>query len=53
MDIKRPTSLDSCSVGIINYGMGNLKSIQNALDYLGIANFLIEKPQDFFLNVRN
>lgn len=48
MDIKRTTSLNSGSIGIINYGMGNLKSIQNALEYLGIANFLIEKPKDFF-----
>ena len=27
-------------VGIIDYGMGNLKSIQNALDYLGVENEL-------------
>lgn len=31
-------------IGIINYGMGNLKSVQNALDYLKIQNSIIEDP---------
>lgn len=28
-------------IGVINYGMGNLKSVQNALDYLGLENELV------------
>ncbi len=28
------------AIGIIDYGMGNLKSVSNALDFLGAANFI-------------
>ena len=34
-------------IGIINYGVGNLRSVKNSLDYLGIANKIIAKPKDF------
>jgi glutamine amidotransferase len=32
------------AIGIINYGMGNLASIQNALESLGSEVFLVETP---------
>ena len=32
-------------VGIIDYGMGNLKSIENALDYLGVKNQLVDNSK--------
>lgn len=33
-------------IGIINYGVGNLRSVKNSLDYLGILNKVITKPQE-------
>lgn len=36
-------------LGIINYGMGNLASVQNALDYLQIPNQFVEAPRDIGL----
>ena len=33
-------------IGIIDYGMGNLMSVQNALNYLGEDNILCNKPSD-------
>lgn len=36
-------------LGIINYGMGNIASVQNALDYLQIPNRLVEAPGDISL----
>ncbi len=36
-------------LGIINYGMGNLASVQNALDYLQIPNRMVEAPSDIIL----
>ncbi|MFN8259046.1 MAG: imidazole glycerol phosphate synthase subunit HisH [Bacteroidales bacterium] len=33
-------------IGIINYGCGNLGSIENMLDYLNIRNIIINKPED-------
>ena len=36
-------------LGIINYGMGNLASVQNALDYLQIPNRMVESPSDIRL----
>jgi glutamine amidotransferase len=33
-------------VGIVDYGMGNLKSLANALDYLSIQNRFCKKPED-------
>lgn len=33
-------------VGILNYGMGNLGSVQNALNYLDIPNRIITNPCD-------
>lgn len=35
-------------VAIIDYGMGNLKSIINALDYLGVESKLISNPKYLF-----
>ena len=32
-------------VGIIDYGMGNLKSIENALDHLGVKNQLVDNSK--------
>lgn len=33
-------------IGIINYGVGNLQSVKNSLDYLNIHNIFINKPQE-------
>ena len=33
-------------IGIIDYGMGNLMSVQNSLDYLGEKNLICDKPDD-------
>lgn len=33
-------------IGIINYGVGNLQSVKNSLDHLGIPNAIVDKPQD-------
>ncbi len=33
-------------IGIINYGMGNLRSVKNSLDYLSIPNAVINKPRE-------
>ena len=33
-------------IGIIDYGAGNLYSVQKALNYLGLANALIRAPDD-------
>ena len=33
-------------IGIIDYGMGNIMSVQNALNYLGEDNVLCNKPSD-------
>jgi imidazole glycerol-phosphate synthase subunit HisH len=35
-------------VGIVNYGMGNLGSVQRALDDLGVENFVAAHPQALF-----
>ncbi len=34
-------------IGIIDYGMGNLKSIYKAMEYLGYSVKLITKPEEF------
>lgn len=33
-------------VGIVNYGVGNLKSVKNSLDFLNIPNTFIIKPKE-------
>src|SRR3989344_9331695 len=33
-------------IAIIDYGAGNLKSVKNALDYLGVASKITDKPVD-------
>jgi glutamine amidotransferase len=33
-------------IGIIDYGMGNLHSVKNALDFLGIENQIIANPSE-------
>ena len=33
-------------IGIINYGMGNLQSVKNTLDYIGLNNSIINSPKD-------
>lgn len=33
-------------IGIINYGVGNLQSVKNSLDYLTIPNRIIDKPAE-------
>ena len=33
-------------IGIINYGIGNLQSVKNSLDYLDIPNKIIRKPAE-------
>ena len=34
-------------IGIINYGMGNLTSVKNALDFLQVPNSIIDKAEEF------
>ena len=34
-------------IGILDYGMGNLSSVTNALNYLGIDNHVVTSPEDF------
>lgn len=34
-------------IGILDYGMGNLKSVANSLTYLGLESFILEKTEDF------
>lgn len=34
-------------IGILDYGMGNLPSVVNALDYLGVANKIVTHPDNF------
>jgi glutamine amidotransferase len=34
-------------IGIVNYGMGNIASVVNALSFVGFESELIEKPTDF------
>jgi len=31
-------------IGIINYGVGNLRSVKNSLDHLGVPNAFVSKP---------
>ena len=33
-------------LGIIDYGMGNIASVKNALDYLGMANRIVTDPRE-------
>ena len=33
-------------IGIIDYGMGNLKSVQNAINYLGYFSDLVVDPEN-------
>ena len=33
-------------ISIVNYGMGNIRSIQNALDFLGLDSRLIKIPEE-------
>lgn len=33
-------------IGILNYGMGNLRSVHNALDYLGCESKIINTPDE-------
>lgn len=33
-------------IGIIDYGMGNLRSVKNALDYLGVKSFISASPKE-------
>lgn len=34
------------NVGIIDYGMGNLQSVSNALKFLGVSSFIASEPKD-------
>lgn len=34
------------SIGIIDYGMGNLQSVRNALNYIGTASFISSDPDE-------
>lgn len=42
--VERPISYKM--IGIINYGVGNLQSVKNSLDYLNISNKIIDEPQE-------
>ena len=33
-------------IGIINYGIGNLQSVKNSLDFLNIPNTIVNKPEE-------
>ena len=33
-------------IGIVNYGVGNLQSVKNSLDFLNIPNAIINKPEE-------
>lgn len=33
-------------IGVVNYGMGNLKSVQNALNYLGVPSAIVNQPSE-------
>ncbi|OGN00499.1 MAG: imidazole glycerol phosphate synthase, glutamine amidotransferase subunit [Candidatus Yanofskybacteria bacterium RIFCSPHIGHO2_01_FULL_42_12] len=33
-------------IGVINYGVGNLQSVKNSLDFLGIPNEIVDKSQE-------
>ena len=33
-------------IGIVNYGIGNLQSVKNSLDFLNIPNAIINKPEE-------
>ena len=33
-------------IGIVDYGVGNLKSVTNAMDYLGLATVITSDPQE-------
>jgi glutamine amidotransferase len=33
-------------IGVLNYGMGNLSSVTNALEYLGVENSIIHDPEE-------
>jgi len=37
-------------ISIVNYGMGNIRSIQNVLDFVGVENKVIETPKDIVEN---
>ena len=34
-------------IGLLDYGMGNLSSVSNALDHLGIDNIIVNTPEAF------
>ena len=34
-------------IGLLDYGMGNLSSVSNALEYLGIDNLIVNTPEAF------
>jgi glutamine amidotransferase len=34
-------------IGVLDYGMGNLSSVTNALEYLGIQNVIIKDETGF------
>ena len=34
-------------IGLLDYGMGNLSSVSNALDHLGIDNMVVNTPEAF------
>ena len=33
-------------IGVINYGVGNLRSVKNSLDFLNIPNEITDKPEE-------
>lgn len=33
-------------IAVINYGMGNLGSVKNALDYIGVESYLTDNPEE-------
>jgi imidazole glycerol-phosphate synthase subunit HisH len=39
-------------IGVLDYGMGNLSSVTNALDYLGIENQIVNSKEGFSSSTR-
>ena len=38
--------MSQCSLAILDYGAGNLLSVENALNYLGVNNYIAKVPKD-------
>lgn len=39
--------MKSNRVGIVNYGLGNIQSLSNAMQFIGVDNFIVTDPEHF------